>query len=170
MSGQIAQELQSNPQAMQRIAPLVQQAMQGMQQPQQPMQQPMQGMQQPMQSMGMSQMGYNPFMAIQQMQRQPAQAQNPFFGGSIPMQFGLPQINQVPMGYVSPLAGFRPGDFAEFKKNQGQNQLNTMINGGYYNSYNDSVGDGGMGGNDGPPGEGDAPGDSTDGGVGDANL
>jgi hypothetical protein len=127
MSGQIAQELQNNPQAMQRLAPLVQQAFQGMQQPMQQMPQQTQQMQQPMQAMGMSQMGYNPFMAIQQMQRQPAQAQNPFFGGSIPMQFGLPQINQVPMGYVSPLAGFRPGDFAEFKKDNSNNGM----------SYND---------------------------------
>ena len=118
MSGQIAQELQNNPQAMQRIAPLIQSALSQVQQ---------QPMQQPMQAMGMSNMGYNPFMAIQQMQRQPAQAQNPFFGGSIPMQFGLPQINQVPAGYVSPLAGFRPGDFAEFKKDNSNNGM----------SYND---------------------------------
>jgi hypothetical protein len=150
MSGQIAQELQNNPQAMQRIAPLVQQAMQGMQQPMQQRQPMPQQMQQPMQAMGMSNMGYNPFMAIQQMQRQPAQAQNPFFGGSIPMQFGLPQINQVPMGYVSPLAGFRPGDFAEFKR---QNQNFSNNSGGFYNP---NLYDGGANGSEGSDGNASA--------------
>jgi len=123
MSGQIAQELQNNPQAMQRIAPLVQLALSQVQQ--QPMRQPMpQQMQQPMQAMNMTNMGYNPFMAIQQMQRQPVQAQNPFFGGAIPFDFGLPQVNQLPMNYVSPLAAFRPGDFAAFQEAKNQKQFN----------------------------------------------
>ena len=167
MSGQIAQELQRNPQSMQRIAPLVQSALSQVQQ--QPMRQPMpQQMQQPMQAMGMTNMGYNPFMAIQQMQRQPVQAQNPFFGGAIPFDFGLPQVNQLPMGYVPSLAAFRPGDFAAFK--QAKNQINNRPRNNFYNQFDDNVGSGGSEGDDGPPGEGDAPGDSTDGGVGDANL
>jgi hypothetical protein len=43
---------------------------------------------------------FNPMQAMQQ--QQPRQdfsyqpVQNPFFGGSIPMNFGLPQVNQIP--------------------------------------------------------------------------
>lgn len=61
---------------------------------------------------------YNPMQAIQQMQRQPVQIQpiqNPIFGGSIPMNFGLPQQSQVPIGYQSPLASFRPAAFDSYR-------------------------------------------------------
>ena len=53
---------------------------------------------------------FNPMQAIQQMQRPAVQmpVQNPFFGGPIPMQFGLPQVNQIPMGYQPRLSDFRP--------------------------------------------------------------
>jgi hypothetical protein len=54
---------------------------------------------------------FNPMQAIQQMQRQPVQmqpVQNPVFGGSIPMNFGLPQAAQIPTGYVPRLASFQP--------------------------------------------------------------
>lgn len=57
---------------------------------------------------------YNPMQAIQQMQRQPVQIQpiqNPIFGGSIPMNFGLPQQAQMPVGYQSPMAMYRPAPF-----------------------------------------------------------
>lgn len=61
---------------------------------------------------------YNPMQAIQQMQRQPVQIQpiqNPIFGGSIPMNFGLPQQSQVPIGYQSPLSMFRPAAFDSYR-------------------------------------------------------
>lgn len=53
---------------------------------------------------------FNPMQAIQQMQRPAVQmpVQNPFFGGPIPMQFGLPQVNQIPAGYQPRLSEFRP--------------------------------------------------------------
>lgn len=54
---------------------------------------------------------YNPSQALQQMQRQPVQiqpwqsrVQNPIFGGTIPMNFGLPPGAQLPAGYQSPIA------------------------------------------------------------------
>lgn len=61
---------------------------------------------------------YNPMQAIQQMQRQPVQIQpiqNPIFGGNIPINFGLPQASQVPIGYQSPLASFRPAAFDSYR-------------------------------------------------------
>lgn len=62
---------------------------------------------------------YNPMQGIQQMQQMPMQnmqqmpvqnmpVQNPVFGGSIPMNFGLPQASQPPAGYVPKLASFQP--------------------------------------------------------------
>lgn len=117
MSGvNVQQELQRNP----ALQPLVQQLTQGMQQMPQPMgqmpqmpqpmpqmpqmgQQPqMPQMQQPMQQ------GYDPMAAIAQMQRPPAQVQNPIFGGAIPMNFALPEASRIPAGYESALAGFKP--------------------------------------------------------------
>lgn len=53
---------------------------------------------------------FDPMQAIQQMQRPAVQmpVQNPVFGGTIPMNFGLPQASQMPAGYVPRLAAFRP--------------------------------------------------------------
>lgn len=61
---------------------------------------------------------YNPMQAIQQMQRQPVQIQpiqNPIFGGNIPMNFGLPQQAQMPAGYQSPMAMYRPAAFDSYR-------------------------------------------------------
>lgn len=66
---------------------------------------------------------YNPSQAIQQMQRQPVQiqpwqsraVQNPIFGGTIPISFGLPQASQIPVAYQSPLASFRPMPFNSYQ-------------------------------------------------------
>jgi hypothetical protein len=130
MSGMM-QELQSNPMAMQQIAPLIQSAMSQMPQMQQQMPQQMQ------QPMGMTQMGYNPMLAIQQMQRQPMpQVQNPVFGGAIPMDFGLPQASQIPAGYQSALAQYRPSPFTQqnlpsFRNNRN----NTETSDNYVASY-----------------------------------
>lgn len=50
--------------------------------------------------------------AIMGMQRQPMQSvQNPFFGGAIPMDFGLPQASQIP-------ADFQVRQFTPAKFNQ----------------------------------------------------
>jgi hypothetical protein len=48
--------------------------------------------------------------AIQQMQRPPVpmQVQNPIFGGTIPMDFGLPQASQIPAQFTPRAAQFRP--------------------------------------------------------------
>ena len=52
---------------------------------------------------------FDPMQAIQQMQRPQAQpVQNPVFGGTIPMNFGLPQASQIPQGYTPKLAAFMP--------------------------------------------------------------
>lgn len=52
---------------------------------------------------------FNPMQAIQQMQRPMVQpVQNPVFGGSIPMNFGLPESSQVPAGYTPRLSAFKP--------------------------------------------------------------
>ena len=52
---------------------------------------------------------FDPMQAIQQMQRPQAQpVQNPVFGGTIPMNFGLPQASQIPQGYTPRLVGFTP--------------------------------------------------------------
>ena len=156
MSG-IAQELQGNPMAMRQIAPLIQSAMSQMPQMQQQMPQRMpQQMQQPMQQpMGMTQMGYNPMLAIAQMQRQPMpQVQNPIFGGAIPMDFGLPQASQIPVGYQSALAQYRPSPFNQQNLPSFRNQGNNTVNDGYYvTNYdmqggNGNDGDGGSGGDD----------------------
>lgn len=85
-----------------------------MQQPMQQMQQPLQQMQQsmqPMQQFGQQQSAYNPFDAIAQMQRQPMQqpVMNPFFGGQIPMNFGLPEASRIPADFQSALQNFERG-------------------------------------------------------------
>ena len=85
-----------------------------MQQPMQQMQQPLQQMQQsmqPMQQFGQQQSAYNPFDAIAQMQRQPMQqpVMNPFFGGQIPMSFGLPEASRIPADFQSALQNFERG-------------------------------------------------------------
>ena len=144
MSGGIAQELQRNPVAMQQIAPLIQSAMFQMPQMQQQMPQQMQQMPQQMQQpMGMTPMGYDPMLAIAQMQRQPMQqVQNPIFGGAIPMDFGLPQASQVPIGYQSAMAQYRPSPFIRPPvPDPYQNSRNRNRN--YYNNFDDNVGSGG---------------------------
>jgi hypothetical protein len=65
------------------------------------------------------------------------QVQNPIFGGAIPMEFGLPQVNQIPAGYQSALAQYRPSPFVrepQFNPYQNNN------NGNYYDSFNDGGG------------------------------
>ena len=75
------------------------------------MQQPMQQSMQPMQQFGQQQSAYNPFDAIAQMQRQPMQqpVMNPFFGGQIPMNFGLPEASRIPADFQSALKNFERG-------------------------------------------------------------
>jgi hypothetical protein len=122
------------------------------QMPQMQQQMPQRMPQQMQQPMGMTQMGYNPMLAIQQMQRQPMpQVQNPIFGGAIPMDFGLPQVNQIPAGYQSALAQYRPSPFT-----QQQPQNSFMNQGGYYdpNDYYMSQGDGTDGGGGDDAGQG----------------
>ena len=82
-----------------------------MQQPRQQPLQPMQQSMQPMQQFGQQQSAYNPFDAIAQMQRQPMQqpVMNPFFGGQIPMNFGLPEASRIPADFQSALKNFERG-------------------------------------------------------------
>jgi hypothetical protein len=71
----------------------------------------MQQSMQPMQQFGQQQSAYNPFDAIAQMQRQPMQqpVMNPFFGGQIPMNFGLPEASRIPADFQSALQNFKRG-------------------------------------------------------------
>jgi len=82
-----------------------------MQQPRQQPLQPMQQSMQPMQQFGQQQSAYNPFEAIAQMKRQPMQqpVMNPFFGGQIPMNFGLPEASRIPADFQSALQNFERG-------------------------------------------------------------
>jgi hypothetical protein len=49
---------------------------------------------------GAPQSMYNPFAALESMQRQPIQSvQNPVFGGAIPIDFSLATVNQIPQGF-----------------------------------------------------------------------
>lgn len=59
--------------------------------------------------------GYSPMAAVQNMYRAaPVQIQNPFFGGAIPLDFGIPQ-----QSYASPLVNFRPMAF-DYYENLGK--------------------------------------------------
>lgn len=114
----------------QQLQQMAQQAqMPPMQRQQQPMPQMMQmPMQMPMQQM---QPQFDLSQAIMAMQRQPMQSvQNPFFGGAIPMDFGLPQASQIPADFV--IRQFTPGSFNRpqptFDMN---NQSNIYGDGGY---------------------------------------
>lgn len=124
----------------QQLQQMAQQAqMPPMQRQQQPMQQMMQmPMQMPMQQM---QPQFDLSQAIMAMQRQPMQSvQNPFFGGAIPMNFGLPQASQIPADFV--IRQFTPGPFNRPQPTFNMNNQSNMYG---YNDY----GDGGDGGFDG---------------------
>ena len=108
LDSQLMASLQSSmQQPLQQHLQQMQQSMQPMQQPLQPMQQLMQ----PMQQFGQQQSAYNPFDAIAKMQRQPMQqpVMNPFFGGQIPMNFGLPEASRIPADFQSALQNFERG-------------------------------------------------------------
>jgi hypothetical protein len=155
---QMAQQAQMPPMQRQQQPPMMPQ----MQQMQQPMQMPMQPMQQQMQQM---QPQFDLSQAIAAMQRQPMQSvQNPFFGGAIPMNFGLPQASQIPADFV--IRQFTPGVFTRVPVNNFRNNPNNFVD---YNNYGDG-GDGGFGDDDGFGSDTSMAGDSTDGGIGDANL
>ena len=141
----------------QRIEQMAQQAqMPPMQRQQQP---PMMPQMAPMQ-MPQMQPQFDLSQAIMSMQRQPMQSvQNPFFGGAIPMDFGLPQASQIPADFQ--VRQFTPGVFNRAPRTYGSDFNN-------YRNY-DYSGDGSSG-SGGPAGEGDSPGDSSDGGVGDAGF
>ena len=71
---------------------------------------------------------FDPMQAINQMQRQPMQQiENPVFGGTIPMNFGLPQASQIPAGYVPRLSAFTPSQAPIAPVNQGFNPLQAMF-------------------------------------------
>jgi hypothetical protein len=138
---QVAQSVSQQPMAMGNndLSQLIQQALsQSMQQPMQQMPQQM-----PQGFPGMQPgMGYDPMMAIAQMQRQPVQqAQNPFFGGAIPIDFGLPQASQIPAGYQSAMAAFRPSPFNQQNLPSFRNQGNDTGNDGYYVANYDMQGE-----------------------------
>jgi hypothetical protein len=139
----------------QRIEQMAQQAqMPPMQRQQQP---PMMPQMAPMQ-MPQMQPQFDLSQAIMSMQRQPMQSvQNPFFGGAIPMDFGLPQASQIPAGFQ--VRQFTPGVFNRAPMTYNPN----------FGNYDFGNG-GGPAGANGPAGEGDSPGDSSDGGVGDAGF
>jgi hypothetical protein len=65
---------------------------------------------------GAPQSRFDPFQAVASMYRPPAAqdftyqpVNNPFFGGAIPLDFGLPQENRIPEGYVIPRYPARAG-------------------------------------------------------------
>ena len=95
----------------QRLQQMAQQAqMPPMQRQQQPPMLPQMQQMQPMQQMPQMQPQFDLSQAIMAMQRQPMQSvQNPIFGGSIPMNFGLPQASQIPADFV--VRQFAPGKF-----------------------------------------------------------
>lgn len=112
-----------------------QQFQQTMQQAQMPS---MQGRQQPfqmqslpvVQPMQQAQPQFDLRQAIASLQRQPAQpVQNPIFGGSIPMNFNLPQVNQVPANFQ--VRQFQPGAFnqAPTTYDQGFSPVNSVMAG-----------------------------------------
>jgi hypothetical protein len=74
--------------------------------------------------------------AIQQMQRPPVpmQVQNPIFGGTIPMDFGLPQASQIPAQFTPRAAQFRPGPVAAPAPAPGADVL-SFLTGGMFDGY-----------------------------------
>ena len=85
---------------------------------------------QPMQPMQQAQPQYDLMQAIASLQRQPAQAvQNPIFGGAIPINFNLPQVNQVPADFQ--VRQFQPGAFnqAPTTYEQGFSPVNSVMAG-----------------------------------------
>ena len=97
----------------QRLQQMAQQAQMPPMMPQMPMQQVQpQFMPQPVmpQQQQQQQGPFNLSQAIMAMQRQPMpRVQNPFFGGAIPINFGLPQASQIPAGFQ--VRQFTPGPF-----------------------------------------------------------
>lgn len=108
----------------QRIEQMAQQAqMPPMQRQQQP---PMMPQMAPMQ-MPQMQPQFDLSQAIMSMQRQPMQSvQNPFFGGAIPMDFGLPQASQIPADFQ--VRQFTPGVFSREPKTYANPDANAMSN------------------------------------------
>ena len=89
---------------------------------------------------------FNPMQAIQQMQRPAVQmpVQNPIFGGTIPMDFGIPQAAQIPAGYSNPLMNFQPSQQAiqPYRAAPGVgNALANLFMGGFNNQPTQPVGD-----------------------------
>lgn len=114
----------------QRLEQMAQQAqmppMQRQQQP--PMMPQMQQMPMQMQQMPQMQPQFDLSQAIMAMQRQPMQSvQNPIFGGSIPMNFGLPQASQIPADFQ--VRQFTPGKFNPEPK-RSNFRLNDALDGG----------------------------------------
>lgn len=155
MSGVDFQQLQQLAQQSQGLQPNMG-MMRQQPSPQMPlMQQPMQGFQpqflpQPVmpQQQQQQQGPFNLSQAIMAMQRQPMpQVQNPFFGGAIPMDFGLPQASQIPADFV--VRQFTPGPFNRAPVNNFQNNPNNFV--GYNNyDYGGYGNDGDAMGDDGP--------------------
>ena len=74
--------------------------------------------------------------AIMAMQRQPMQSvQNPFFGGAIPMDFGLPQASQIPADFQ--VRQFTPGKFNAKPKPDYSSVSDRAMNNGepYYSGF-----------------------------------
>ena len=74
--------------------------------------------------------------AIMGMQRQPMQSvQNPFFGGAIPMDFGLPQASQIPADFQ--VRQFTPGKFNPKPKPDYSSVADRAMNGEqpYYSGF-----------------------------------
>ena len=70
------------------------------------------------------------------MQRQPMQSvQNPIFGGSIPMNFGLPQASQIPADFQ--VRQFTPGKFNAKPKPDYSSVSDRAMNNGepYYSGF-----------------------------------
>jgi len=166
MSGVDFQRLEQM--AQQAQMPLMQRQQQPPMMPQMPMQQVQpQFMPQPVmpQQQQQQQGPFNLSQAIMAMQRQPMpRVQNPFFGGAIPMNFGLPQASQIPAGFQ--VRQFTPGPFMREPVNVVQNIPTSIYD------YNDYAAGGGIGDEGGFGGFNDIETgyDYSDDVIGDANL
>ena len=127
MSGADLQQLQQLAQQSQGMQPNM-----GMMRQQLPQVQQMQ----PMQQMPQMQPQFDLSQAIMAMQRQPMQSvQNPIFGGSIPMNFGLPQASQIPADFQ--VRQFTPGKFNAKPKPDYSSVSDRAMNNGepYYSGF-----------------------------------
>lgn len=110
---------------LQQLQQMAQQAqMPPMQRQQQPPMMPQMQQQMPMQQQMQPQFDLS--QAILAMQRQPAQSvQNPFFGGAIPMDFGLPQASQIPADFQ--VRQFTPGAFNASRNRGGGSGIGALF-------------------------------------------